>query len=54
VGRAVGACLSERCVVFFGFFQVLSRIPLIVLGDPMAVPDSIFLQKFNICFFCVY
>jgi hypothetical protein len=38
VGRAVGVCLSERCVVF-GFLQVLSRIPLVVLGDPRAVPD---------------
>jgi hypothetical protein len=37
VGRAVGACLSERCVVF-GFLQVLSRIPLVVLGDPQGCP----------------
>jgi hypothetical protein len=37
VGRAVGVCLNERCVVF-GFLQVLSRIPLVVLGDPQGCP----------------
>jgi hypothetical protein len=37
VGHAGGVCLSERCVVF-DFLQVLSGIPLVVLGDPQGCP----------------
>jgi hypothetical protein len=37
VGRVVGVCLSERCAVLV-FLQVLSMIPLVVLGDPQGCP----------------
>jgi hypothetical protein len=37
VGRAPFACLSGMCLVLV-FLQVLSRIPLVVLGDPQGCP----------------
>jgi hypothetical protein len=39
VGRALGVCLSERCFVSV-FLQVLSRIPLVVFGDPQGCPQQ--------------
>jgi hypothetical protein len=37
VGRALGVCLSEKCFVLV-FLQVLSGIPLFVLGTPGLSP----------------
>jgi hypothetical protein len=39
VGRALCVRLSERCFVLV-FLQVLSSIPLVVLGDPQGCPDT--------------
>jgi hypothetical protein len=40
VSRASCVCLSERCFVFV-FLRVLSRIPLVVLGDSQGCPRQV-------------